>query len=449
MSELPHGWSSATISDLARIGTGGTPKRSESRYYVGGAIPWVTSSAVNSERVTEAYVHITEEALRDTNCKIYPPGTLLLAMYGEGKTRGKISELRIAAATNQALAAIQLISEDVDRNYIRLFLASKYLAIRADAAGGVQPNLNLAIVGNIDVPLAPTREQHRIVAKLNSLRVRSARARHELDPLPKLIERYKWTILGKAFSGELTRDWRNTLPTSSDPEHSTVGAVAEITSGVGFPKNRQGKTTGEFPFAKVSDISRAVAQGNGQLAKAANFVDHDDLASLRAKPVPPGSTVFAKIGEALRLNRRALTLVPLVLDNNCMALSPDTTIIRPAYLYYFMQTVDLSPFAVATAVPSVRRGDVANLRLLLPTLREQDEILHRVGVALTWLDKIEADFARADRLLPKLEQAILAKGFRGELVPQDPKDEPATVLLERIKAETDDTLVKRRRSRST
>jgi type I restriction enzyme S subunit len=275
------------------------------------------------------------------------------------------------------------------------------------------------------IALAPEPEQRRIVAKLDNLFARSPRARRELDRVPKLIARYKQAILAKAFSGELTADWRHARSMAGALDFLAVGHVAEITSGFGFPKDRQGRASGDFPFAKVSDISRAVNEANGRLTTAANYVDRSDLASLRATPVAPGSTVFAKIGEALRLNRRAITEGPLILDNNCMALTPFTDRIRPAYLYYFMQTVDLSPFAVATAVPSVRRGDVAGLKIFTPSCKEQDEIVSRIEIALTWLDKIATEHTRADHLLPKLDQAILAKAFRGELVPQDSNDEPA------------------------
>jgi type I restriction enzyme S subunit len=103
---------------------------------------------------------------------------------------------------------------------------------------------------------------------------------------------------------------------------------------------------GDYPFAKVSDISRAVAESGGRLSTAANYADVADLKALRAKPVPAGSTVFAKIGEALRLNRRAIAEVDVILDNNCMALSPAMDRVIPRYLFWFMQTVDLSPFAV-------------------------------------------------------------------------------------------------------
>jgi type I restriction enzyme S subunit len=197
----------------------------------------------------------------------------------------------------------------------------------------------------------------------------------------------------------------------------------------------------------VSDISRAVAESGGRLSTAVNYVDKSDLKFLRARPVPKDSTVFAKIGEALRLNRRAITETEIILDNNCMSLTPDTEKVLPRFLYIFMQTIDLSPFAVATAVPSVRRGDVADLELLLPCLEEQTEIVRQVDAMTAEIDRLVAEAAAARRLLDRLDQAILAKAFRGELVQQDPADEPASVLLDRIRAERAASPAKARRGR--
>jgi type I restriction enzyme, S subunit len=146
------------------VGTGATPKRDKAKYYSGGRIPWVTSSAVNKERVDNADEFITEAALRETNLALYPPGTLLLAMYGEGRTRGKCSELRIHATTNQAIAAIQCTAEV--RDYLKLAIWNQYEDLRRTASGGVQPNLNLSLVRSITIPLPPHREQQCIVAEV-------------------------------------------------------------------------------------------------------------------------------------------------------------------------------------------------------------------------------------------------------------------------------------------
>jgi type I restriction enzyme S subunit len=152
---------------------------------------------VNGEYVDQASEFVTERALAETNLSIYPPGTLLLAMYGEGKTRGRCSELRIAATTNQALAAIQA-AEPV-RRYLRLLLERSYEETRKAASGGVQPNLNLSLVRAIAVPLPPLAEQHRIVAeadrRLSLIRAAEAQVAANLAR----AQRLRQSILQAAF----------------------------------------------------------------------------------------------------------------------------------------------------------------------------------------------------------------------------------------------------------
>ena len=108
LSELPDAWCWVSVEQFADIGTGATPLRKNTKYYDGGTIPWVTSGALNEIFIETAEEYITPVAINETNAKVFPKHTLLIAMYGEGKTRGKVSELLIEAATNQACAALIL-----------------------------------------------------------------------------------------------------------------------------------------------------------------------------------------------------------------------------------------------------------------------------------------------------------------------------------------------------
>lgn len=156
--ELPKGWKWVKIEDLATVGTGATPLKGNRKYYDSGKIPWITSGALNDEFVKEATDYVTELALKETNLSIYPKHTLLLAMYGEGKTRGKCSELLIEATTNQAIAAIHFRNHnDRVKPFLKYFLLKNYNDIRMLSSGGVQPNLNLGIVKKTLIPLpSPT-----------------------------------------------------------------------------------------------------------------------------------------------------------------------------------------------------------------------------------------------------------------------------------------------------
>lgn len=122
--EIPDSWEWVRLEDVAKIGTGATPSKSNMEYY-GGNINWVSSSVTSFPYVDEPTELITELALKETNCEIYPTGTLLMAMYGEGKTRGQVTELRIEAASNQACAAI-IPYIPTTKNFVKLYLLANY-----------------------------------------------------------------------------------------------------------------------------------------------------------------------------------------------------------------------------------------------------------------------------------------------------------------------------------
>lgn len=192
------------LYSLAKVGTGATPKKGNPRYYENGSVPWVTSGAVNAKTVLEPSDYITETALKETNCKLFPAGSLMMAMYGEGKTRGQVARLGIEAATNQALAVIHEIDTDkVDADYLYRFLDSIYLEIREMAEGGVQPNLSLGKVKAFELPLPTLDEQHETVLQIETAYAKIDRLAAEAEKALKLTYRLDQRILAKAFAGEL------------------------------------------------------------------------------------------------------------------------------------------------------------------------------------------------------------------------------------------------------
>lgn len=192
------------VSDIAFVETGATPKRGNLRYWENGTIPWITSGALNNEFVKDYSEQITETAIKETNCKIIPQGSLLIAMYGEGKTRGKCSELTFDATTNQAVAAIILKEEfKSSKPFLKWFFIKNYNDIRLLSSGGVQPNLNLSIIKNTEIPLPSLEEQHQIVKEIEArLSVCDAVEAQIKESLEK-AEALRQSILKKAFEGKL------------------------------------------------------------------------------------------------------------------------------------------------------------------------------------------------------------------------------------------------------
>ncbi len=215
LPDLPEGWCWASVEQIVDVGTGATPKRGEPRYWKDGTIPWVSSAVVNHPYVNEVAERVTETAIQETNLTVYSPGTLLVAMYGEGKTRGKATELTIESTTNQALAALVFTKASAAlRRFLKLFMEHNYSSIRRAASGGVQPNLNLGIVKVIAVPLPPLAEQERVCTTVESLLSVGNEVERSAQLNTSRSMRFRQSILKWAFEGKLVEQDPNDEPAS-------------------------------------------------------------------------------------------------------------------------------------------------------------------------------------------------------------------------------------------
>ncbi|WP_374568045.1 restriction endonuclease subunit S [Ideonella sp.] len=163
---LPEGWRRSTLGEIARITSGGTPDRSKPEYW-GGEIPWVTTGEIQFNTITGTAEKITAAGLQNSSAKRFPPGTLLMAMYGQGKTRGQVAKLGIEATTNQNSAAI-LLNDGHDPDFYFHFLSSQYEDIRDFGHSGGISHLNAGLLKQIAVPVAPIHEQRRIAQILST-----------------------------------------------------------------------------------------------------------------------------------------------------------------------------------------------------------------------------------------------------------------------------------------
>lgn len=163
------GWEVKKLGEIGTIGTGATPNRKKEDLYYGGDINWVKTTEVHNCEIINTEETITQLAIEETNCKIYPPNTLLMAMYGQGKTRGQIAKLKIRAATNQACAAIMLDEKVSNLDFIYTLLLIKYEDIRAMAQGGNQANLNMKLVGSIPIIIPSLELQIQFASKIEAI----------------------------------------------------------------------------------------------------------------------------------------------------------------------------------------------------------------------------------------------------------------------------------------
>ncbi|NYG54356.1 restriction endonuclease subunit S [Nocardioides perillae] len=195
----------ATLGSIAKVTSGLTPLKANKAFYEGGTIPWITSGDLHQGVVTKASTFVTERALADTTLKMVPAGALLIAMYGEGKTRGTAAELGFDATTNQACAAVVLHDPNL-RRWVRLVLDANYTRVRRLAAGGVQPNLNLSIIKAIEVPIPKADLRGELLAERRELDEQSRRLRADLAAAQSRGRSLRRSLLAAAFSGRLTTE---------------------------------------------------------------------------------------------------------------------------------------------------------------------------------------------------------------------------------------------------
>ena len=177
-----------------------------------------------------------------------------------------------------------------------------------------------------------------------------------------------------------------------------LGEIANLQAGVGFPVDLQGRSSGDYPVAKVGDISRVGRSGEAVISAADHYIDEGDLARLRARPIPLGSVLFAKIGEAIRQNHRVIAGCALLVDNNAMAAIP-TRRVESRYLYHFLRTVDFYGMASATTVPALRKSELERLSVPLPPLDEQKRIAGILDAADALRAKRREAIAQLDTLI--------------------------------------------------
>lgn len=349
-------------------------------------------------------------------------GDFVFARSGSIEKAARLVNPPNAVFASYLIRARLLIPQIAD--YLAYFVRSDgYLAQIADRAAGIgMSNVNAAKLGTIAVSIPPLPEQRRIVAKIDSLTGKSRRARDHLDHIPRLVEKYKQAILAAAFRGD--EDWVR------------VGdVITDIRYGTAKKCNYDG---GAVPVLRIPNVQRGrIDLGD---IKSANF-DAKELLKLELRT---GDILVIRSNGSLDLVGRCAIVddmaAGMLFAGYLIRLRLDPTRCLPEYLHWFLQS-SVARNAITNAAKStsgvnnLNAQELQALELPLPSIAMQMERIASVESAFTWIDRLAADTNSARKLVDHLDQGVFAKAFKGELVPQDPTDEPASVLLERIRAE--------------
>ena len=199
----PETWAWTRLGELFEVNIGATPSRSDASHW-NGDLPWISSGEVAFGHISNTRERITRAAAGNPATRIHPPGTVMVAMIGEGKTRGQAALLDIEAAHNQNCASIRVSATEVLPEFVFGYFEERYLETRRGGAGGQQPALNKAAIRKFAIPIPPLGTQRRLVAAWAEAKGVAARLGADLDVARRRSDVLRRSLLADAFSGQLT-----------------------------------------------------------------------------------------------------------------------------------------------------------------------------------------------------------------------------------------------------
>lgn len=487
---LPDTWTWVRSADIANIVGGGTPKADDVRNFSQDGIKWVTPADLTG--YSDVYIRggrrdLSERGLSSSGATLLPKGTVLFS------SRAPVGYCAIAAneiSTNQGFKSL-ILEGEILPEFVRHYLLGAKDYAESLASGTTFLELSGKRMAELQIPLAPLPEQRRIVRKLDTLSARTTTARTHLSAITKLVEKYRQAVRDKAFSGELTSQLRDGFDVSEagndllerirleklefwmeaerakklargqQASDATIRkrykppfAITQEEGPFGLPASWAWAVADEIvqpgadivygivqpgpkldegiPYVRGMDIVNGVIQTDQLLKTSPEIAKKYERASLKAGDILLGIIRATKVA-----------IVPASIEG--ANITQGTARFRPSnvtstdYLAHWLASKRAQSWLHSKYrgidMPGLNLRDVRQLPVPLAPIEEQREIVRQIEIAFAKIDQLAFEAAKALKLIDRLDQRILAKAFAGELVPQDPTDEPANVSLERIRAE--------------
>lgn len=483
---LPASWAWATTAQIAKIVAGGTPSTKRLDFFSESeGIPWITPadlSGFHEKYISRGKRNLTTLGIKNSSAQILPQGAILFS------SRAPIGYCVIAnnaIATNQGFKNL-IVKNGISIDYVWIYFSSAKDYVESVASGTTFKEISASKMQEIEIPIPPLNEQHRIVAKIEALQAHSTKAQKALEEAQRLLEKFRYSVLAAAFRGDLTARWREKHP-NAEPACEFLQRIrqerrkrweeAELAKytakGKTPPKDWKKKypepvavnTEGlpDLPngwcWASVDEISSNVQYGTSE-----KTVDVADIVVLRMGNILKGQLVFSslkylpksKVPDELLLNNGDILFNrtnSIELVGKCAVyygqsrstfasylIRISTIFVAPEFVSEYINSPFGRSWVSSVASQQVGQANINGTKLkeLAIPLPPQEElldiacILSKVGIFPNATTQA-IDLALAQNA--KLNQSILTKAFSGELVAQNPTDEPARVLLERIAAE--------------
>ncbi len=435
--ELPVGWTIASLESITQINPRHPTNLDNSLPVTFAPMPALSEFDYRFKfeeerplgKVRKGYTHFAE-------------GDVLFAKITPCMENGKAavaSGLRNGLGCGTTELHVLRPKEGIAPKYIYFFIHQE--SFRRNAAQNFtgtagQLRVPVSFIRESKIPLPPWAEQRRIVAKLEKLLEKVESSRTRLEKIAILLKRFRQSVLATACSGRLTTDWRKEDITENDlPQSWSILPLADLSTLI--TKGASPKWQGvEYTDRGVLFVTSENI-GNGKML----LEDKKKYVELKINDIQPKSVL--KIGDLLTnivgasIGRSAIFESPELANiNQAVALIRLRKNVLGKYILYVLNSPSLIDHMHAEKVDVARANlslaDVANFPIPVPPKEEQHEIVRRMEELFALADRIEARYQKAKAQVDKLTQSILTKAFRGELIPQDPNDEPVIKISERI-----------------
>lgn len=422
-NKLPLNWCECKFGDVCYLQNG---YAFNSKEYADSGINLIRISDIKDDKViTDNCVKVCDNI---DSCFRVNKGDFLLAMSGATTGKTGVYLYDNYALLNQRVGNLKIYSENLlNPLYRNYFIMNKRREIEKKAYGGAQPNISKQLIEDLNLLLPPLAEQGRIVDRIEEIFAKIDAGVEKLKSAQEKIKQYKQSVLHSAFTGKLEK--------VSNWKHAFLKEICnKITDGSHF--SPESDNSYDYPYITVKDIFNDNIMFSS--AKKIKKIDYEKLVYNGCKP-NIGDVLFSKDGTVGKVSLIQSNINFVVLSSLAI-LTPNYDKITSKFLFYMLKSPEFLSEALknktGVAIRRIILATLKNIKVFYPSdISEQERIV----------EEIEKRFAKADKMLEvvekslksaeQLKQSVLKKAFEGKLVPQDPNDESASVLLARIKTE--------------